>query len=75
VKSCENRLQARFELPPRQRNVDKENNNAFLSPSLNLAPVAGIKRIRREKTGTDWQTVLDIVKYDEEQRKKNTCSD
>jgi hypothetical protein len=74
VKSCEIRVQARFKLPPRQRDVDKEN-NAFLSPSLNLAPVAGIKRIRREKTGTDWQTVLDIVKYDEEQRKKNTCSD
>lgn len=25
------------------------------------------KRIRREKTGTDWQSMLDIAKYSEEQ--------
>jgi hypothetical protein len=73
VKGCEVRVHAQLELPPRQRDADKE--NKALPPNLILAPVARIKRIRREKTGTDWQTVLDIVKYDEEQRKKNTCSD
>ncbi|KAG1767753.1 hypothetical protein EDD22DRAFT_949815 [Suillus occidentalis] len=30
--------------------------------------LAGVKRIRREKTGTDWQSVLDIVKYSEERQ-------
>jgi hypothetical protein len=29
---------------------------------------AAVKRIRREKTGTDWQSVLDIVKYSEERQ-------
>jgi hypothetical protein len=38
--------------------------------SLDRTPVATIKRIRREKTGTDWQTVLDVVRYGKEQRKK-----
>lgn len=33
----------------------------------NFAPV--VKRICREKTGTDWQTVLDIIKYGEEREK------
>ncbi|KAG2117612.1 hypothetical protein DEU56DRAFT_761350 [Suillus clintonianus] len=36
---------------------------------LNDAPTtvtATVKRICREKTGTDWQTVLDIIKYGEE---------
>ncbi|KAG1822993.1 uncharacterized protein BJ212DRAFT_1477398 [Suillus subaureus] len=47
---------------------DKE--NVLLSLSLDRTPVATIKRIRREKTGTDWQTVLDVVKYGEEQQKK-----
>jgi hypothetical protein len=27
-----------------------------------------VKRICREKTGTDWQTVLDVIKYGEEQQ-------
>jgi hypothetical protein len=29
-----------------------------------------IKRICREKTGTDWQTVLDVNAYNEEQRQR-----
>ncbi|KAG1838760.1 hypothetical protein C8R48DRAFT_782312 [Suillus tomentosus] len=31
-----------------------------------------VKRIRREKTGTDWQTVLNLLEYDAEQRSKQT---
>ncbi|KAG1894798.1 uncharacterized protein F5891DRAFT_1194783 [Suillus fuscotomentosus] len=39
------------------------------SPSPDrTAPAA--KRICREKTGTDWQTVLDIIKHGEEQQQK-----
>ncbi|KAG1763133.1 hypothetical protein EV702DRAFT_1205805 [Suillus placidus] len=34
--------------------------------SPNPAPVVARKRICREKTGTDWQTVLDITEYGEE---------
>lgn len=33
-------------------------------------PAPRAKRIRREKTGTEWQTVLDLVKFDEEQRRR-----
>ncbi|KAG2737656.1 hypothetical protein P692DRAFT_20761227 [Suillus brevipes Sb2] len=29
-------------------------------------PAVAVKRIRREKTGTEWQTVLDVVKFGEE---------
>ncbi|KAG1899037.1 uncharacterized protein F5891DRAFT_981433 [Suillus fuscotomentosus] len=46
-------------------NSDKE--NIVLSPTRS-APA--VKRIRREKTGTEWQTVLDVVKFGEEQRRK-----
>jgi hypothetical protein len=42
-------------------NTQHENNISVLRPP------AG-KRIRREKTGTDWQSVLDIVKYSEERQ-------
>lgn len=45
-------------------NSDKEN---MLSPTR---PAPAVKRIRREKTGTEWQTVLDVVKFGEEQRHK-----
>ncbi|KAG1876133.1 hypothetical protein C8R48DRAFT_669328 [Suillus tomentosus] len=44
-------------------NFDKEN----ISPT---SPAPAVKRIRREKTGTEWQTVLDVVKFGEEQRRK-----
>ncbi|KAG2124861.1 hypothetical protein DEU56DRAFT_744203 [Suillus clintonianus] len=44
---------------------DKEN----VSPRpTRSAPAA--KRIRREKTGTEWETVLDVVKFGEEQRSR-----
>ncbi|KAG1792659.1 uncharacterized protein HD556DRAFT_1444336 [Suillus plorans] len=39
------------------------------SPSPDCTAPA-TKRICREKTGTDWQTVLDIIKHGEEQQKK-----
>jgi hypothetical protein len=45
-------------------NVNKEN---VLFPN-GRAPA--IKRICREKTGTDWQTVLDVNAYNEEQRQR-----
>jgi hypothetical protein len=34
-----------------------------------------VKRICREKTGTDWQTVLDIIKYGDEQRERRKFDD
>lgn len=46
-------------------NSDKE--NISLSPP---APGPVAKRICREKTGTEWETVLDVVKFGEEQRSK-----
>jgi len=47
-----------------------DKNNALLSPSLDRTPVPIIKCIQQEKTGTNWQTVLNVVKYGEEQWKK-----
>ncbi|KAG1865743.1 uncharacterized protein F5891DRAFT_1187891 [Suillus fuscotomentosus] len=55
--------------------VDKENLNVFLNATPG-GPVA-IKRICREKTGTDWQTVLDVIAYGEERNRRqnqNTAS-
>ncbi|KAG1880011.1 hypothetical protein F4604DRAFT_1679146 [Suillus subluteus] len=43
--------------------IDKEN---ILFPNGRCTPT--IKRICQEKTGTDWQTVLDVIAYGEEQR-------
>ncbi|KAG2737267.1 hypothetical protein P692DRAFT_20883746 [Suillus brevipes Sb2] len=43
--------------------VDKENVTLFQS-----SDTPTVKRICREKTGTDWQTVLDVTAYGEEQR-------
>lgn len=40
-------------------NSDKEN-----LPTTR--PAVAVKRICREKTGTEWQTVLDVVKFGEE---------
>ncbi|KAG1744075.1 uncharacterized protein EDB91DRAFT_1080883 [Suillus paluster] len=45
--------------------VDKEN---VLFPNGCGTPT--IKRICREKTGTNWQTVLDVIAYGEEQRNR-----
>ncbi|KAG2147495.1 hypothetical protein DEU56DRAFT_753361 [Suillus clintonianus] len=44
--------------------TDKEN------ITISLSHTPAIKRICREKSGTDWQTVLDIDEYGEEQRRK-----
>ncbi|KAG2132820.1 hypothetical protein DEU56DRAFT_757311 [Suillus clintonianus] len=54
--------QSRKRKPDQRDKSDKE--NTYPTP----APAA--KRIRREKTGTEWQTVLDLVKFGEEQRSK-----
>ncbi|KAG1761972.1 hypothetical protein EDD22DRAFT_847369 [Suillus occidentalis] len=43
--------------------VDAENNNPDDTHRLRIA-----KRICREKTGTDWQSVLNIVRHGEEQQ-------
>jgi hypothetical protein len=48
--------------------TDKENYNENTDSAP--AVMVTVKRICREKTGTDWQTVLDITKYGEEQRRK-----
>ncbi|KAG1729885.1 hypothetical protein EDD22DRAFT_853051 [Suillus occidentalis] len=54
---------------PRKRKVggiDNVNKENVLFPNGTPA----IKRICREKTGTDWQTVLDVNAYSEEQRQR-----
>ncbi|KAG0704145.1 hypothetical protein DFH29DRAFT_997852 [Suillus ampliporus] len=54
------------------RNADKENvslNCHYGSLTVTPATVTG-KRICQEKTGTDWQTVLDVIKYGEEQQSR-----
>lgn len=43
--------------------------NEYVSPDPASTVV---KRICREKTGTDWQTVLNPLEYDVEQRSKQT---
>ncbi|KAG2119240.1 hypothetical protein BD769DRAFT_1672085 [Suillus cothurnatus] len=48
------------------QDIDKENRDVLLKPAL------VVKRICWEKTGTDWQTVLDIIKYGDEQREAST---
>ncbi|KAG1896107.1 uncharacterized protein F5891DRAFT_1193342 [Suillus fuscotomentosus] len=45
---------------------NKENIAPCRVPKQLSLPGAPIKRIRREKTGTEWQLVFDILKYDEE---------
>ncbi|KAG2143847.1 hypothetical protein BD769DRAFT_1382917 [Suillus cothurnatus] len=47
---------------------DREVNQLLVSPSP--SPVPAVKRIMicREKTGTDWQSVFDVVKYGEEKQ-------
>jgi hypothetical protein len=46
----------------------KENESPIHHGSLSTP--ATVKRICQEKTGTDWQTVLDIVKYGTERRSR-----
>jgi hypothetical protein len=53
--------------------LDTDQENFDISP--NPAPVETQKRICREKTGTDWQTVLDIVKYGEQWSRQSQTED
>lgn len=53
----------------RDAHEDSENQPLNHHGSLSSTPIA-IKRICREKTGTDWQTVLDLVKYNEERQSR-----
>jgi hypothetical protein len=39
----------------------------------NFAPV--VKRICREKTGTEWQTVLNVIQYGEEREKSRLAGE
>lgn len=48
--------------------TDKEN----IMISLGHTPT--IKRICREKSGTEWQSVLDVIEFGEEQRRKDTVT-
>lgn len=52
---------------PNQVDSDDKSDKENIS-STRPAPVA--KRIRREQTGTEWQTVLDVAKFGEELRNK-----
>ncbi|KAG1857866.1 hypothetical protein C8R48DRAFT_674414 [Suillus tomentosus] len=52
-------------------NEDTDKENCDVTPKSALV----VKRICREKTGTDWQTVLDIIKYGDEQREKRKFDD
>ncbi|KAG1730433.1 hypothetical protein EDD22DRAFT_853004 [Suillus occidentalis] len=55
-------------------NVKHDTEQENLNNPLNPAPVRG-KRIRREKTGTEWQTVLDITTYYEQQSGQSKMGD
>lgn len=48
-----------------QANSDGDNSNK--ENILLTRPAPAAKRICREKTGTEWETVLDIVKFGEGQ--------
>ncbi|KAG1849649.1 hypothetical protein DFJ58DRAFT_607903, partial [Suillus subalutaceus] len=52
-------------------NSDKENISPYCVP-VQLSPPGAptTKRIRREKMGTEWQSVLDVIKHGEEIRSK-----
>lgn len=57
-----------------KRKIDQVDSDGSKSDKENvsltrLAPTA--KRIRREETGTEWGTVLDVIKFGEEQRRKH----
>lgn len=45
---------------------NKENISPYRAPKKLSPPCASIKRIRREQTGTEWQSVLDVIKHGEE---------
>ncbi|KAG2744766.1 hypothetical protein P692DRAFT_20877487 [Suillus brevipes Sb2] len=64
--SCEARASATYRTRKRKIDDDDEHNANKENISLSRRTPA-IKRICREKTGTEWQSVLDINKYIEEQ--------
>lgn len=47
---------------------DKDLPPVTVSQSLSSVPAVKRVMIRREKTGTDWQSVFDVIKYGEEKR-------
>jgi hypothetical protein len=47
-----------------------DSNDENVSPNTTSSIV--VKRICREKTGTDWQTVLNLLEYDAEKRGRQT---
>lgn len=54
----------------RKRKMDQANSDGDNSNKENILltrPAPAAKRICREKTGTEWETVLDIVKFGEGQ--------
>lgn len=52
------------------RDAHEDSENQPLNHHGSLDTPITIKRICREKTGTDWQTVLDLVKYGEERQSR-----
>jgi hypothetical protein len=55
------------------RDTDSDKENISLNCHGSFTPAIRVvtgKRICREKTGTEWQTVLDVIKYGEEQRSR-----
>ncbi|KAG0693738.1 hypothetical protein DFH29DRAFT_881232 [Suillus ampliporus] len=54
---------------PRKRKINYDIHNTVTNKEnvICLNPGPAVKCICREKMGTDWQTVLDVVKYNEEQ--------
>lgn len=38
-------------------------------------PAPAVKRICREKTGTDWQSVFDVIKYSEERQNSDRTNE
>ncbi|KAG1758200.1 hypothetical protein EDD22DRAFT_850210 [Suillus occidentalis] len=50
--------------------VDTVNKENALFPNVHCTLGPSVKRIRREKTGTDWQSVLDVIAYGEEQNNR-----
>ncbi|KAG2147058.1 hypothetical protein BD769DRAFT_1382180 [Suillus cothurnatus] len=51
--------------------IGSNTNRKNFDISLNPAPVETRKHICWEKTGTDWQTVFDIIKYGEQQSRQS----
>ncbi|KAG2336225.1 hypothetical protein BDR05DRAFT_1006062 [Suillus weaverae] len=55
--------------------TEPDTNQEDFDVSSNHAPVETRKWICQEKTGTDWQMVLDIVRYGEQRSRQNQTED